>query len=115
MSSQSISLPYRCVDDCRYEGCPGHTLNMRYRNSSDTFSYWVDDKEGQRVYIDGNALMTLVKGALITMPPSDVEKLLKPILDEAHNEVFPALGDETFSRESVRGIIDRSLRALRGA
>ena len=47
MSTQRGMLTYRCAQDCRFEGCPGHEMVMEL-GGADTV----------RVTVDGNELMT---------------------------------------------------------
>ena len=35
-------VPYRCVNDCKQSGCPGHIVKLRYEYSSDTLVVEVD-------------------------------------------------------------------------
>lgn len=33
---------YRCLNDCRMEGCPGHTLQVQFFNTADVVRILVD-------------------------------------------------------------------------
>jgi len=58
MATIQESHLYRCWDDCRFEGCPGHTVTFTYQNTADVFRMRVDDHEPH--YIDLNVLPLLV-------------------------------------------------------
>lgn len=45
MSGWTKETLYRCFNDCRMEGCPGHVMKMEYRGVSDTYTIFIDDKE----------------------------------------------------------------------
>lgn len=38
MSTQRLSARYHCTQDCRFEGCPGHQLDVTWHHTSDTIS-----------------------------------------------------------------------------
>ena len=42
MSTQILDTTYRCADDCRFEGCPGHALRLRKHHTSDVWEAVVD-------------------------------------------------------------------------
>ncbi len=44
--SKQISEPmsYKCSSDCRQEGCPGHTVEVIYENTSDTVAILKDEE-----------------------------------------------------------------------
>lgn len=44
MSSQAISRSVHCGNDCRQEGCPGHTLELEHDHASDTVTVNLDDQ-----------------------------------------------------------------------
>lgn len=50
-----IEMPYRCDNDCRYQGCPGHYAKMRYHSTTDLFT--VDFGKGQEEIIMDSAQM----------------------------------------------------------
>lgn len=39
---------FRCTNDCRMEGCPGHQMRIVYVCTSDTIIVEIDPKEGER-------------------------------------------------------------------
>ena len=43
-SSYSPEIIFHCGNDCRMEGCPGHTLKIHYHHTSDTVTVLLDDQ-----------------------------------------------------------------------
>lgn len=39
MSRYELTKKYRCMDDCVYHGCPGHTATFTYQTNSDTVTF----------------------------------------------------------------------------
>ena len=39
MTSSSPEIEYRCLNDCRQEGCPGHKIKAFYSHVSDTLRF----------------------------------------------------------------------------
>jgi hypothetical protein len=50
MATRRISTTYRCWDDCKPEGCPGHTIELKAGNTWDYGSFTVDGEK----YFGGN-------------------------------------------------------------
>jgi hypothetical protein len=50
---------YRCTDDCRQSGCPGHEAELVFQSTSMIYSY---DKGqgGQTYFFDDASLQTLI-------------------------------------------------------
>jgi hypothetical protein len=44
MSTSRIERAFKCHNDCRQTGCPGHSIRLEYHHTSDTVSIFVDDK-----------------------------------------------------------------------
>ena len=58
-TSFSPELRYRCVNDCRMCGCPGHTLRLRYYHTVDIVILEID---GQQQYcFDDTMFETMIK------------------------------------------------------
>jgi len=43
-TSYSEVIQFKCFNDCKMQGCPGHTLRLVRHNTSDTFSVEIDGK-----------------------------------------------------------------------
>ncbi len=41
----SREITYRCMNDCRQSGCPGHTMQIAYHGTSDTVGLVIDGRE----------------------------------------------------------------------
>lgn len=63
MSTTELSVEYRCSDDCRMEGCPGHTARLTYQSTSDRYSF---DINGQKITLERGAMaaMFMLSGKL---------------------------------------------------
>ena len=48
---------FKCLNDCRIEGCPGHRMELLFQRSVDV---WVIDIDGERTYMDDHAIEVLV-------------------------------------------------------
>lgn len=44
MSSTYRRCHYKCGNDCRQSGCPGHDLKIHYHHTSDTVTIYVDEE-----------------------------------------------------------------------
>jgi hypothetical protein len=44
-SSTTQWVEYRCANDCRQEGCPGHKVRATFSRTSDTYRFEFDDTE----------------------------------------------------------------------
>jgi hypothetical protein len=50
-------VEYRCINDCRESGCPGHKMRISYCRTSDTVSVEIDGKSEH--CFDGNSFGAL--------------------------------------------------------
>jgi hypothetical protein len=44
-TSYGKEVKYTCFNDCRQQGCPGHTLRAVHHNTSDILSFEIDGRE----------------------------------------------------------------------
>lgn len=58
MSRSTIERTFHCSNDCRQQGCPGHTMSLEYHHTSDTVTVSVDGQH--RVTFDKTEWRTLV-------------------------------------------------------
>lgn len=47
---------YKCFDDCRQTGCPGHTLQISLQRTSNVFFLVIDGNEEEAIYFDLNQI-----------------------------------------------------------
>lgn len=52
-------VEYRCLNDCRQEGCPGHTLRAVHHNTSDVLSFEIDGKS--EYWFDYNTFKAMIE------------------------------------------------------
>ena len=50
MSTQRSTRHYKCANDCKFEGCPGHEVTVERHNTSDMVTVLIGD--GKRVTFD---------------------------------------------------------------
>jgi len=43
-TTRGKDIPFRCWDDCRQTGCPGHVLRMDYQRTSDGMLFYQDNE-----------------------------------------------------------------------
>lgn len=58
MSTSELSIEYRCSNDCRMEGCPGHTGKLSYQSTSDAYSF---DMGGFKIHFERGELGAVLK------------------------------------------------------
>jgi len=76
-SNWSEAINYKCFNDCRMEGCPGHQLQIEYFNTADTVNLFIDGE--LRICFDDNQFEALLRAALDhkAMPHSVNERTVK--------------------------------------
>jgi hypothetical protein len=60
----SPEVTYRCTNDCRQEGCPGHTMRLSFCRSSDTVAVEIDGKP--EYYFGDNTFAAMLECAAKT-------------------------------------------------
>lgn len=76
-SNWSKKISYKCFNDCRMEGCPGHILQVQYSNTVDIVNVHV---AGERIAsFDDNQFEALLKAALAkdVMPYSTNARMIE--------------------------------------
>jgi hypothetical protein len=58
MDSQSPEVRFTCLNDCRLEGCPSHTVRAVYSHVSDMLAFEFDD--GSRQVFDENQFVAMM-------------------------------------------------------
>lgn len=58
MSTGELSIEYRCSNDCRMEGCPGHTATLTYQSTSDAYML---DINGQELALEPGGMKALLQ------------------------------------------------------
>lgn len=61
-SNWSKVIEYKCMNDCRREGCPCHKLQVQYFNTADIVNVIIDG--GQRHCFDDNEFEAMLQAAL---------------------------------------------------
>lgn len=57
-------VEYRCLDDCRQEGCPGHKVRKNFQRSTDIIIFEFENKSTNEItnlYFDSNQLAAIHK------------------------------------------------------
>jgi len=57
MSTTELSIEYRCSNDCRMEGCPGHIGKLNYQSTADAYTF---DMAGRKLHFERGELEALV-------------------------------------------------------
>lgn len=60
MSTIKIDTPYKCDNDCKISGCPGHILHAEYQSTSDIYSFHIDDNKEALFYSDRNKMVAIL-------------------------------------------------------
>lgn len=66
MSTSQLSIEYRCSNDCRMEGCPGHTGELNYQSTADAYTF---DMNGRELHFERGELEAML---VLTQELSDL-------------------------------------------
>lgn len=57
MGTSTIETTYRCSDDCRMEGCPGHSGRLYHQSTADAYTF---DMDGRILHFERGELEAMV-------------------------------------------------------
>ena len=58
MGTVILKEKYRCFDDCRQKGCPGHEATLQFQTVSNTYTF--ENGKGEKYSFEQGELETLV-------------------------------------------------------
>ncbi len=56
-------IKFKCFNDCRQEGCPGHAVRAVHSNTSDTLSFEIDGKA--EYWFDYNTFKAMIASYMV--------------------------------------------------
>ncbi len=87
---------YRCTDDCKQSGCPGHTATFSISHATDTYS--IDWGNKEKIYLD-NAQM-----ALLLQFAEKISEQGKQFLQQALQSTWNAAVKDTVERIRLKEV-----------
>jgi len=85
MSDTKLEHHYRCWDDCRPQGCPGHTAILQYQSVSNSLHF--SDGKGNGMYMQTpelKAFLTMIR--TLSKSRVEIDSVLKEVSEQHEQE-----------------------------
>lgn len=102
MANIFLEGSYRCSDDCRQSGCPGHTATLKYQSCADAYTFNLNGKE---MFFERGELEAMVS-LLRDLNRSDSVKVDTGRVYEFNGDEVPSFRDATGPQHELESVVD---------